>query len=509
MDGMQVFPFIASADKESPDVTEFNPRPNDKATDDHLKLFNGSAMALRSMNFSEKIKKLDFEQIKTAIRNGFIKEITGPSGLIILTHLFDDLARNSGNDVASIRIRTESSDINKQIFSEISGQELINVAKFFIYLFGCLENSWLMGKGTVTEELLHSFASVDEDFWNRMLSGDLKGMSDSYKGMVYFYLIACILFYGSPEAISAIPPKAAELALGVFLERTSGKIIDSAKNLSTIYVPHPSGKNGEGTGFPSAVSIFLKAFWMPIDQSAITDGGAKAKVDSNNRHFRERILLATLHNPEVVSVLLNAAGPEVVENWKNEMRIFARDHKNADGNVEQFDFSAAKTPEIFFKDWKSESGFLSDSNSISPLIENVFATASGKQLSNLSNDFFSAIVNSEYDAPKRGSRWDSKEIRKLYGKIPPKSVGEITSDSDTGKRLLSGILRYGTAEQLSAMTDEQLSHVFDWTFERENAERRSKGKPDLTDPEKVALRLSDLRAIGTEVDKEGLLDKSG
>ncbi|MDR0340353.1 MAG: hypothetical protein LBH53_02195, partial [Puniceicoccales bacterium] len=121
-------------------------------------------------------------------------------------------------------------------------------------------------------------------------------------------------------------------------------------------------------------------------------------------------------------------------------------------------------PEVFQKWGASETAAEAEQKEAeADLIELLFTKCTAEQLQAIDLEWWNRKIVSGYDDPALLPRWQSKGVRNAYKKIPADNVGALVCDNaEDGSPiysclyLLFGVLQFGSAEQLSAMTTKQL-----------------------------------------------------
>ncbi|MDR0678986.1 MAG: hypothetical protein LBF24_01915, partial [Puniceicoccales bacterium] len=128
------------------------------------------------------------------------------------------------------------------------------------------------------------------------------------------------------------------------------------------------------------------------------------------------------------------------------------------------------------------------------LIKFLFENGTAEQLSAINPIWWNRKIISGYDDPATLPRWQSKEVRNLYARIPPATVAGLSSSLPppagapnwSGLYLLFGVLQFGDHLQLGALRREQIDQMLSKNVLAEVFAPR-------TTPSSILLR------IGTEV----------
>ncbi|MDR0679082.1 MAG: hypothetical protein LBF24_02425 [Puniceicoccales bacterium] len=406
---------------------------------------------------------------------GFIKDWTSPSASLF-----------SLWSLLRTRHTTDGEKIMKVYNSIMENMPITTFAKMTDLRYRAM--SEMCQQGREVSIFLRALSEPTADFWEKA-RGDEKLLA---------YVLESVLIAGSESAVKSIPLHAIESAEKVFLKEAPVRAGVSYQSEVTVGRPIVNT-----TEWESVLSRFFRLYLQKAVHKQREDAATTASREANRK---KRISDCVLWNPVAMARLIEAIGdPAAATRFRNSI-------------IENppADFAAAQTPIFFFEGLGKgtfDVGF--SETQFSTVLKKIFSTANGKQLSSLDDAFFCKPVLSGYSSLEECERWDCKEVRELYGTIPVATIADIAikkadgSLNWTGVRLLRGVLQYGTADQLNAMTADQLAVIFERDFSEEDAARRDGGKHLLTESEKDSIRRSILCSVGSNVGLSDLLDVVG
>jgi hypothetical protein len=176
----------------------------------------------------------------------------------------------------------------------------------------------------------------------------------------------------------------------------------------------------------------------------------------------ERIVKLANLNPAMFAKLFDSAPADVKDVWVRATTSATISGDLTGKKLEEF---MKQMPNSYFAGLDA-CGTMSDGSAEKPVLSAIFKYGTSAQIASISAHWLSSqVANSGYHSSSKSARWKCKPISGIYREIPAAVVEKLSADDGHGNpnmttlRILCGILHYGTAEQIGAITAEQIDQL--------------------------------------------------
>ncbi|MDR2667837.1 MAG: hypothetical protein LBB38_02250 [Puniceicoccales bacterium] len=185
----------------------------------------------------------------------------------------------------------------------------------------------------------------------------------------------------------------------------------------------------------------------------------------------ENLKILARNSPALLGKLFSASADDVKKEWVELLTRMIIKEELTGSEIEKL---LEALPVEFFgllnRCAKTESGDVE-----LPLFQHMFEHCSAKQLEAINPKWLEDVsCLGGYDAASKAARHRCRGVNEAYKSIPKNIVGSLTAPNGQARNytvlhILAGVLTYGTAEQIAAITNEQLDALAEFKRDSFNA----------------------------------------